>query len=335
MRKNTYRAYLWLALLLFLLLSAPKKVEKTVRSFAQSTLIPTWEVVSYLKCFLATATTPTARESSSSAELLRLRQENIRLREHIEGMKGWLLFEERLEQQVERLKALHSLNLQEKEPYWKAFFQRRSVHLAKRIYAQLQALPAKVVFREPVSWSSFLWLDVGEADNEALGKTVVSKNSPVVLGESIVGVVENVERHRCLVRLITDAQLVPSVRAVRERPPGALFLAKGELKGSAEVAFRQKSTLLKGAGFNCDFADEEGPARDLRTPGLIQPGDLLITTGMDGVFPQGFSVAVVTEVKPLREGSAAYELLAEMTAGSLDEVKQLFVLPPAALDIPK
>ena len=49
-----------------------------------------------------------------------------------------------------------------------------------------------MVFREPSSWSSAFWIDVGERQNKALGKNIVAKNSPVLFGTSIVGVVEYV-----------------------------------------------------------------------------------------------------------------------------------------------
>ena len=84
----------------------------------------------------------------------------------------------------------------------------------------------------------------------------------------------------------------------------------------------------------------EGPARDLRsgdpydvarkgeTLALLKPGDLLITTGLDGVFPPGFRVAVVSQVQTLKEGASSYELEAISTAGNLDELTHVFVLTP-------
>jgi cell shape-determining protein MreC len=57
-------------------------------------------------------------------------------------------------------------------------------------------------------------------------------------------------------------------------------------------------------------------------------GDLLVTTGMDGIFPAGFWVATVTNVGLLREGACAYEIEAKATAGNLDDLTHVTVLPP-------
>ena len=43
------------------------------------------------------------------------------------------------------------------------------------------------------------------------------------------------------------------------------LLAKGEVHGKSGPLWASKNILLQGTGFNYDFADEVGPARDLRT----------------------------------------------------------------------
>ncbi len=203
-------------------------------------------------------------------------------------------------------------------------------HEVKELYAALhladalpsRAIPARVVFRSPASWSSSLWIDVGID----IGQTQVLPNSPVVVGNALVGVIDHIAGRRARVRLITDSGLHPSVRASRD---GAL-LAKGELSGSSHPLWRSRGALLEGTGFNYDFSDSAGPARDLRTTDqpILQPGDLLITTGMDGLFPAGLEVARVATVAPLREGAYFYNLTATPVAPNLDELTHLFVLPP-------
>jgi cell shape-determining protein MreC len=97
---------------------------------------------------------------------------------------------------------------------------------------------------------------------------------------------------------------------------------------------------LKGIGFNYDFADKEGPARDLRSGEpyggsyskepvqLLRLGDLLVTTGLDGIFPSGFRVGIVSSVETLKEGASSYEIEAISTAGNLNDLNAVFVLPP-------
>lgn len=277
----------------------------------------------------------------------------------------------------------------------KALLERQNHHLKKRLASEQetpQSLFAQVIYREPTSWSSTLWIDVGEKDNEALGSTVVAKNSPVVSGKALVGVVEIVRKKQSRVRLLTDSSLVVSVRVVRgdlhkqnilrhvkelslelslnqdaflqmeeekilfeklgilkaklEEEGENKYLAKGELYGTSAPLWRSRSPTLRGVGFNYDFEDAQGPARELRTGkpyvslfhdqgvSLIREGDLLVTTGMEGVFPPDIPVAIVTKVDPLKEGAASYSLEAKLCASQLEDLSHLTILPPLNLEEP-
>lgn len=387
MRRKRTTPYLFLIGIFFLILSLPPTASEGMRSFAITSLAPSWRAVDFIKatCLKLGAVIPTVSGGASlSSDALQLHAENEKLRKEVEKMKEWLIFEGRLQGQVERLKTL--ISNQNEEPAWREFLQRRAKQLALGLDMQLHSLPARVIFRDPALWSSFVWISVGERDNQALGKAIVAKNSPVIAGSSVVGVVEFVGNSASRVRLITDGRLVPSVRAVRgsrqnrqlldqleaffaqlqsrgdlftskeeidllmhslailksrlsQQLPDA-YLAKGELSGTSLPLWRLRSSRLKGVGFNFDMGDEEGEARDLRTGELLefrkrQPalpilkeGDLLVTTGLDGVFPPDLNVAIVSEISPLREGACAYELEAIPTAGNLSELTSVIVLPP-------
>jgi hypothetical protein len=121
------------------------------------------------------------------------------------------------------------------------------------------------------------------------------------------------------------------------------WLAKGELFGCSEPLWRSHGALLKGRGFNCHYADNEGPARDLATGSpfglsissicpLVKTGDLLVTSGLDGVFPPGLPVGFVSAVSALKEGACFYELEARPIAGGLHDLSRVFVLPPLGLE---
>ncbi len=384
MRKISYRPYLFLLLFFFCALSLPQGASDRIRSAVVCSFSPCWKGGNFLRektLFLATLSF--ASNSPSPSETLKLEQllqENHLLKSQIEGVREWLLNEDRLQKQLQRYQSLSSQTGKED------FFRRRSEELREALDLQLCSLPAKVIFRQPASWSSSVWINVGEKENIRLQKEIVCKNSPVVLGSSIVGVVEYVGHSQSRVRLLTDSSLVTSVRAVRgelqnrsliepletllfslesrsdlfasdeERQTalqllsllkknllnqsGDLYLAKGELKGSSAPLWRSRSPLLKGVGFNYDFSDEEGPARDLRSGDpqgrsgngssvrLLQPGDLLVTTGLDGLFPAGFQVARVSSVQMLKEGASSYEIQAVPTGGDLEALSHVFVLPP-------
>lgn len=115
-------------------------------------------------------------------------------------------------------------------------------------------------------------------------------------------------------------------------------LAKGELHGTSTALWHIRGPLLQGIGFNYDFSDAQGPARDLRTgrpvgvtdgpwTPLIQKGDLLVTSGLDGLFPPNLPVALVERVLPAKEGAHSYEIEAMPAAGDLRTLRSVFVLP--------
>lgn len=295
---------------------------------------------------------------------LSLDMENAQLKQEVEQLLSWMAFEQETGDEIQRAQGLFQ---QCEDP----FFERRSHYLTKIIDRQLRGVPARIIVREPVSWSSHVWLNVGEEEGVAVG-------SPVVSHKAVVGVVEEINPSRSLVRLITDPSLHVSVRCVRggeqdqtlartckslakelelrEEVEGAnalsralcafaeglaegeeaYFLAKGVLHGAGEPLWRSLGQTLRGEGFNYDFADEEGPARDLRTGKaqgknpipLICVGDLLVTTGLDGIFPPDLPVATVTKIYPLSEGGCSYELEAKASAPKLSTLQDVMVLPP-------
>jgi len=310
-----------------------------------------------------------AKKKDMAKQLQRLEVENERLRSQVAGLLELAGQENQLRRQ---LLGGDGSDVSE-------MMQRSQDRLEQQLAAQLQATPARVVYRGFSSWMSSVWIDVGTHTNKKLGSTVVAKNSPVVIGNAVVGVVEHVGRYRSRVRLITDVALTPSVRAVRGNlqnqalsshidaaletlelredleNPSALealqslkgqlkaegqtwFCAKGELCGYNKGLWRQGRGVLRGTGFNYDFSDDKGPARDLRTGQaaegdvvpILKRGDLLVTTGMDGVFPEGLFVARVTQIDTLREGGYYYDLEAKPVVSNLDDISLVFVLPPAA-----
>lgn len=107
-----------------------------------------------------------------------------------------------------------------------------------------------------------------------------------------------------------------------------LYLAKGELYGSSSPIWGMYEPTLKGSGFHYEFADKEGESMDLRSENLIQEGDLLVTSGLDGLFPPGLSIAFVSKVKKLRHESYYYDIEAKPYHHDINNLEYLFVLPP-------
>lgn len=383
MRRFSYLPLAGIVFFLFFLMSLSRPLQEKVRSFAISAVAPTYEqLISFRHLLLKTVFLfdEPAKESVENKQLL---LENELLKAQSKGVYDWLTFDQRIDEQVERLKILEKGPVN--ETYWKSFFQRRSEELRKILEIELQAVPAKIVFRDPASWNSQIWINIGENLNQTLGHLVIGKNSPVVVGDAVVGIVEYVGKKFSRIRLITDAHLSLAVRAARgseldrflalkckdlqeslekredllEKGDKELFftllkevqlalnlkkadyyLAKGEIHGALTPEYRTSSNCLQGKGFNYDFADAEGPARDLKTGNvlekdfgflnqpMIQTGDLLVTTGLDGVFPAGLKAGLVDKVEPLEEAGFAYEITAHPALASLSDLTVVFVMPP-------
>jgi rod shape-determining protein MreC len=266
--------------------------------------------------------------------------------------------------------------LQVREPEKLAQDTARKMRREKYLLAsRYSSMSAEVVFRDPSSWSSALWIGLGEVDNRAIGQTVIGLNSPVLSNRALVGVVDYVGETQSRVRLIGDAGLTVAVRVLRggaqnrelsyvvadllgraELRPElfvspeernrfidmlSIFkvrlqagteeeLAKGEISGSSTPSWKAQA-MLKGKGFNYDFSDEAGPSRDLRSePSMIREGDLLVTSGLDGIFPPGIPVAIAGKIAPLEEQSFAYELVAIPAATCWADLRIVSVLPPIA-----
>lgn len=227
----------------------------------------------------------------------------------------------------------------------------------------LLSVPAHVIHRDPAMWSSFLWIDVGAKHNEILGEEIIAKNSPVVSGDILVGVVEQVEKSRSLVRLVTDRDLVPSVRVVSKeefaRPfsfassllSRTLAMCRAELPAIEQTAELhaeiEKITLSLGnkvGNSPAIYGELHGTSTPLwrgRSSVLrgsyfhtsssqqlkIEEGALLVTTGFDGVFPPDLLVAKVLSVDERSEGAPSISLSAEAAAGDLFELRNVHVLP--------
>lgn len=349
MKRKSYCSYLLIALLLCGCLNFPRRLVDPFKNWMVSFHSPTWRMLSFIRMSLIPSTP------------LSLHQQRL------------------LEEKLEKLAV-------EKE-----ILSRQNEHLSKRLCLEEKKFTfppifAQVIYRQPSSWNSSIWIDAGKKDYPA-----IQVNSPVLSGNYLVGVVEIVGKRQSRVRLITDSSLVVSVRAVRgseqqreviqlvdqlvlhlslqketvlsfeeerqlfeklaalkqklQLETESSYLAKGELFGTSSPLWRSRSLILRGVGFNYDFEDQKGPARELRTGKLygdlfqgtgitlIQEGDLLITTGMDGLFPPNIPVAVVSKVESLKEGAASFSIEAKLCCKKIDDLTDVVVFPYLGLQM--
>ncbi len=121
---------------------------------------------------------------------------------------------------------------------------------------------ADVVYVDRASWLRTLVLYTGSAEP--------SRNQPVITAGGLVGRIVVPAKPYAKVLLLTDRSA--SVSAMIERTR-----RRGMVRGSGE-----ESLLLDNI-----------PLQE-----TVRPGDRVVTAGIDGVFPRGIPIGVVTDVEP-------------------------------------
>jgi len=208
---------------------------------------------------------------------------------------------------------------------------------------------ANVIFY-PKQNPTFCWIDKGDSNAKD-----IKKNSVVCFGNVVVGVVEKVLKTTSLVRLLTNPQLNVSVRLQR----GSIEVQNAQLairvlKENGHLNAKEKHDLktiesrllqkskehhlakgfmcglknnapnrLVGLGFQYDFSDEYGPNSN---DSLLELGDILVTTGYDGIFPRGLQVGIVVDFKK-KEQDLNYSIEA-LTLIDYNHLQTVLILPP-------
>jgi len=123
------------------------------------------------------------------------------------------------------------------------------------------ALPAQVIGEDASNWARTIVIDKGSQDG-------LSSGLPVVAAQGVVGRIIKIAPNSSRVLLITDASSAIAALIQRTR-------TRGVVRG-------------RGDDLSIEYA--------LRTAD-IQVGDLLVTSGMGGVFPKGLPLGTIDAVK--------------------------------------
>jgi rod shape-determining protein MreC len=156
---------------------------------------------------------------------------------------------------------------------------------------------ADVVGREPSAWYQSVIINKGKADGVRVGL-------PVTIPEGIVGQVTGVSKHYSKVLLIIDRNNAVDAMVQRTR-------ARGIVKG------------LSSSVCNFEYALHSAE---------ITTGDVVITTGFDGIFPKGLRVGRISKI--IRRSSGIFqeiEITPFVDFHRLEEV--MVILNPAEIDI--
>ena len=120
---------------------------------------------------------------------------------------------------------------------------------------------AEVIGKDPSAWFKTVIIDKGTADG-------LNKGLPVVMPQGIVGQVIEVANHYAKVMLIIDRNGAVDSLVQRTR-------ARGIVKGESTDRLRLAYVLRK---------------KD------VQVGDVVVSSGLDGIYPKGLRIGLVAEV---------------------------------------
>ncbi len=174
----------------------------------------------------------------------------------------------------------------------------------RKLLAAAERLPVKSVMSEILydtrdAFTRKIVLDRGTRHGIALGQ-------PVIDDVGVVGQVTRVFPLTSEVTLLTDKDHAISVQVLRS--------------GVRSVAYGRGQSGALDLRFMAPNAD-------------IQKGDVLVTSGIDGVYPQGLSVAKVVRVE--NKSSDAFAHIVCQPSAGIDRNKQLLILLAEAKSAPR
>ena len=171
--------------------------------------------------------------------------------------------------------------------------------LALQPALQVRSIAAELLYEAGDPYSRKLFINRGASAG-------VLPGAPVVNEAGVLGQVTEVYPLSAVVTLLTDREAAIPVLNTRTQQRGAAF---GGAEGGAAMELR----------FMAGNAD-------------VQVGDVLTTSGVDGVYPPGLAVATVARVDRRADAGFARILLAP--AAGMDNVRHLLVLEPMGLQMP-
>lgn len=178
--------------------------------------------------------------------------------------------------------------------------QRLRALLELRPALQVRSLPAEVLYEAADPYSRKLFIDVGTRGGVRLA-------SPVVNEGGVIGQVTRVYPLTAEVTLLTDKDAAIPVLNARTQQRSAAF-------GGAEGG---NALELRFIAANAD----------------VSTGDVLTTSGVDGVYPANLPVAKVARVER-RAADAGFARITLTPSATLDGLRHVLVLEPINVQLP-
>ena len=164
---------------------------------------------------------------------------------------------------------------------------------------QVKSIAAEILYEAADPYSRKIFINRGARQGVLAG-------SPVINEAGVLGQVTEVYPLSALVTLLVDRDAAIPVLNTRNQQRGAAF-------GGAEGGSAMELRFMAG---NAD----------------VQVGDVMTTSGVDGVYPAGLAVARVSRVD--RRSDAGFARIVLTPAAAMDPVRHLLVLEPIGLQMP-
>ena len=157
---------------------------------------------------------------------------------------------------------------------------------AYRFETGLSGMAARVIGESPDPWTRTITINRGTEEG-------LRRNLPVVTPDGLVGSVVETSDHSSIVRLIVDRTSRVPVLVSRSR---ARAILEGESSGTCQLKYLDRT--------------ED-----------VQKGDIVITSGLAGVYPRGIEVGTITQVLTRSYGLYQYaKVLPKAPINRLEDV---------------
>ncbi len=203
-----------------------------------------------------------------------------------------------VQEENERLKKQRASLESELVRYQEAFLENQRLRrlLDFRDALRVETLAAEVVVQNGAGWSRTIIVNKGMRDG-------VKTDMPVVNDEGVVGYVLDVSDRYARVLLLTDRDCAVDALVQRNRVRGVLGGLDSE---------------------TCEL-------RYVRSNQEVRPGDLLITSGKDGLFPAGLRLGIVKQVR--KDPSALFQQIEVVPTVQFGVLQEVLILR-SLLDFP-
>lgn len=169
----------------------------------------------------------------------------------------------------------------------------------KNNYADIESTGAEIIARESSNWFTVFTINKGSKDG-------IAKNQPVVCGGGLVGHTTDVGAHWAKVVTVIDT---------------AHSVSGMSLRSNDYVQLDGDLTLLGGGLCKMTNITENAD---------VIVGDILVTSGIGGVYPKGIVIGTVQEFKILESGTGNYAVV--KPAVDFQRINEVLVLKTASTE---